>query len=72
MLLCTVMVPNESYSESAFQRHLRGNDTETIVNGLLVNESYVFSVMAENHAGKGPPSATVVLNTTRESSDYHI
>uniref|UniRef100_A0A0K0D4V1 Receptor protein-tyrosine kinase n=1 Tax=Angiostrongylus cantonensis TaxID=6313 RepID=A0A0K0D4V1_ANGCA len=45
-----------------FQRHVGGNDTEIIIDGLQANETYEFSVTAENHAGKGPSSSRVTVN----------
>ncbi|KAE9413398.1 hypothetical protein Angca_007040, partial [Angiostrongylus cantonensis] len=43
-------------------RHVGGNDTEIIIDGLQANETYEFSVTAENHAGKGPSSSRVTVN----------
>ncbi|KAJ1360760.1 hypothetical protein KIN20_019814 [Parelaphostrongylus tenuis] len=60
--IVTYAVVNSMNSQ---MRHVGGNDTEVIIDGLQANETYEFSVTAENHAGKGSSSSKVTVNMAR-------
>ncbi|XGW27519.1 hypothetical protein V3C99_007823 [Haemonchus contortus] len=59
---------NAISSESSHSRQLPGNDSETVIEDLLKDESYAFSLMAENFAGRSAPSPTISLDTTMDEA----
>ncbi|KJH47133.1 immunoglobulin domain protein [Dictyocaulus viviparus] len=56
-------------SRSSHIHHVNGNETEVIIDGLQANQTYEFSITAENQAGKGPSSPKVIIDMTKFQND---